>query len=382
MAIDQSATQLSELIASIYDRAIDPRSWQESLGRIRGAFGAEMAALGLIDLRARRLLMAYADNVPQEWLARLAPNAGEMIDLWGGDDFIRSAPMDEPFLARDRTEGLTKGKNTYRDEALAKGYIDAMALGLARDDHVMGSCLLGRIRGTPQFESEELQLARLLLPHLQRTIEFSRMFELANLRAEAFETALEATAVPTILVSSGSEVIHANSAGHAALERGNSLRVVAGRISGANLASQTGLARAMEVARDRPDAHPRHLDVELESGSGALKLLPLPRNTERGLLVPSATAAIVLTGSRGRNRRDDEAIAEILINRHGLTRAEAAVALEVAKGDGRAAAAGRLGLREATVRTHLSAIFLKLDINRQGQLVRLIEHIADRGPTS
>ena len=57
---------------------------------------------------------------------------------------------------------------------------------------------------------------------------------------------------------------------------------------------------------------------------------------------------------------------------HGLTPAEAAVAVETAKGDGRAAVAARLGIRETTVRSHLSAIFDKLDIHRQAELTRLI----------
>ena len=66
----------------------------------------------------------------------------------------------------------------------------------------------------------------------------------------------------------------------------------------------------------------------------------------------------------------------MLTARHGLTKTEASVALQIAQGNGRAAAAARLGIRENTVRTHLSAVFLKLNINRQAQLVRLIDEQA------
>ena len=64
--------------------------------------------------------------------------------------------------------------------------------------------------------------------------------------------------------------------------------------------------------------------------------------------------------------------ANALEGKYGLTRREAEVALEIAKGDGRAATAHRLGISEATVRSHLSTIFEKLDIHRQAELVRIV----------
>ena len=42
------------------------------------------------------------------------------------------------------------------------------------------------------------------------------------------------------------------------------------------------------------------------------------------------------------------------------------------KRDGRAAVAIRLGIRETTVRSHLSAIFDKLDIHRRAELMRIV----------
>lgn len=377
--IELKPDQLSELIGSIYDRAIEPGAWGETLGRMRTALGAEIGGLSLVDLRSRKFLLSFNDNIPQEWMDRLARNAGEVIDLWGGMEFFISHPIDEPVLLRQVNPAAADGKNSYRDEARAKGFTDAMSFMVARDDHVVGSCLFGRVRGTGKFREEEIALARLLAPHAQRAIAFSRMFELANLRADAFEAALEAAAVPTILVTDQSELIHANSAGHAALDQGDALRLDGNRIRVADLAHQVGLSRALETARDRPNADPRQLNVSLGSGASQLKLLPLPRDSARGTLAPSATAAIVLTGPKYSGIHDDATVAERLVTRHGLTRSEAGVALQIAKGDGRAAASARLGIRENTVRTHLSAIFHKLGINRQAQLVRLIDDVTRGG---
>lgn len=116
--------------------------------------------------------------------------------------------------------------------------------------------------------------------------------------------------------------------------------------------------------------------MRLSASERTLQLLPLPPGTARGALAPSAIAAIVVAPRTGARQRPHQAVAGQLTRTFGLTRAEAAVALEVAKGDGRAAAASRLGLSENTVRSHLSAIFLKLGVERQAQLVRVIEGLA------
>ena len=56
----------------------------------------------------------------------------------------------------------------------------------------------------------------------------------------------------------------------------------------------------------------------------------------------------------------------------GFTAAEAALALEIVKGDGRKAAAARRGITDGTARAHLLRIFDKAGVNRQAALVRLL----------
>jgi DNA-binding CsgD family transcriptional regulator len=63
---------------------------------------------------------------------------------------------------------------------------------------------------------------------------------------------------------------------------------------------------------------------------------------------------------------------ERLSERFGFTPAETAFALEIIKGDGRQAAADRLGITVGTARSHLSKIFDKTGVTRQAELVRLI----------
>jgi DNA-binding CsgD family transcriptional regulator len=76
---------------------------------------------------------------------------------------------------------------------------------------------------------------------------------------------------------------------------------------------------------------------------------------------------MIIDPERGRRARKDD-----LRRRFGLTPAEADVALQILKGDGRQAAAARLGIAAATVRAHLSHIFEKTGVRRQAELVGLL----------
>lgn len=69
-----------------------------------------------------------------------------------------------------------------------------------------------------------------------------------------------------------------------------------------------------------------------------------------------------------------------LRERFALTRAEVDFAMEIIKGDGRQAAAARLGISLATARTHLEHIFEKTGARRQAELVQLLQS-SDNGPT-
>ena len=56
----------------------------------------------------------------------------------------------------------------------------------------------------------------------------------------------------------------------------------------------------------------------------------------------------------------------------GLTAAEAAFTCEIVQGNGLRECASKIGISEATARTHLRRIFEKTGAKRQAELVRLV----------
>lgn len=101
----------------------------------------------------------------------------------------------------------------------------------------------------------------------------------------------------------------------------------------------------------------------LPMNGSELRTRPNPEAVAALFIGPSMTAALNMTLAETR---------DYLPRRFGLTSAEADVALEILKGDGRDASAARLGISVTTVRAHLSHIFEKTGVRRQAELVRLL----------
>jgi DNA-binding CsgD family transcriptional regulator len=116
----------------------------------------------------------------------------------------------------------------------------------------------------------------------------------------------------------------------------------------------------LEVPRDLPRS-PLHVTVA-----------PL-RSDTRLPDVPwigfGSPVALVTVTDRDRDRRRRQMN---LRRRFDLTFTEAALAVEILKGDGRKAAARRCGISDATAKTHLANIFEKTGTHRQAELVRCL----------
>ncbi|MCB1490935.1 MAG: helix-turn-helix transcriptional regulator, partial [Rhodobiaceae bacterium] len=79
-------------------------------------------------------------------------------------------------------------------------------------------------------------------------------------------------------------------------------------------------------------------------------------------------AILVLRNRQARQRAHIDRLAGLF----GLTLAEARLAIEMARGDGREAAAARCGISVNTARSHLTRIFEKTGVSRQAELAKLL----------
>lgn len=236
--------------------------------------------------------------------------------------------------------------------------------------------MAGRLLGREDFDGEDVAALRTLVPHFVTALRTGARIAAADLQSKAVEAALDRLNAGVILVDATAKIVFANRVAQATLDQPGSLGVDEEGLCVPDRGATWALRRLIATCADTTivgGGPGGSMEVPRKSGR-PLQMIVAPLRTEAtqidmGWLGSARPAAIVTITDPDRQRRlrkDD------LCRRFGLTSAEADVALEILKGDGREATAARLGIAAATVRGHLSHIFDKAGVRRQAELVRLL----------
>jgi DNA-binding CsgD family transcriptional regulator len=351
------------LIGRIYDAALDESQWPAVLVDLASAMNCQQSNLVMIDPAVGTI-----NVLTPHWDAALR------------DDFF--SHWQKQFSLAKRTEHLPVGKvftyadlidlEWFRTTAMYNEFWRPQGVGggslganLICDGHATSLVTVHAALGRDPFSHAERQVFADVLPHLVRAITIQRKLQLAEARAGAKQSNLPS--------------------GFSIVDR-------LGRVIDGDAATLSELAEVGVLAADRSIGRIETRDGNLERaiassalGRGAatvhlraedgehLNIMVVPiaecdRIEMRTVIIDRPAALLYL--SRPDERRKLQAA--WLKRLYNLTPGEANVALEVAKGDGRSAVARRLGIRETTVRSHLTAIFEKMGIHRQAELVRVL----------
>ena len=216
-----------------------------------------------------------------------------------------------------------------------------------------------------EFDAAAISRFKALLPHLQRATQLRARLACADHHYTDFRSALDALDRAAILVDRESRVTFANRAAEE-LFKGKDLFVSPNQHLSASNPAQTQLLR-------------RTIAECLASGGGnGGASMAIHRTGGRPLTVIvsrsppvrsifDVAAALVLIDQPDRLSRP-----ELLRQGHGLTRAEARLAIALLDGRRLREAADDFGVSFATARTHLARIFQKTGVSSQAQLVCLL----------
>jgi DNA-binding CsgD family transcriptional regulator len=214
----------------------------------------------------------------------------------------------------------------------------------------------------------------LLLPHLRRAVTISNVLDARLIEHTRLAQALDALRCGVVMTNGEGAILHANQAAEEMLRDGTAVQGRGGILNAADAAAAQELRQAIRLAAgDESTLGETGLAVSLGAPGGAplfAHVLPMTGGNLRTRLQPEAAAAVIIgtaTPDLTREERKDH-----LRRRYGLTPAEADVALEIARGEGRDACAARLGISTATVRAHLGRIFEKTGVHRQAELTHLL----------
>lgn len=370
--------QLIALIDLIYEAALDTDLWPSVLEKIADAAGTVQAGIASADRQA---------NIVTAIARRVDPN---LLDLW--KDFWA---LDDPFftraILRPPGEIYTLDDLISREEFAATAVFKEVwqpascSLATAASNLVVEGtfCVLLGISNTPGQEYlslEQLRLFKVIARHASRSVRMSReiwKLDLANLAAE---TQFEILPDTTILVDAFGRVVRANAAAKRMLAAGDGLVLHNGRLTA--VSAPDTLQRLVASCAQAPpgsDGPGGELVMPRTYQLSAVRVTVSPlRSRVRLADVPwigcGRPVAIVTVRDPDLNRqRRDESLRRWF----GLTSAEAALAAEILKGDGRRAAAKRCGITDGTAKTHLAHIFAKTGTRRQAELIRLLMSTAE-----
>lgn len=359
------AEEFSSSIGEIYECALNPSLWPQALTALRERLAFLSATLAVVRMPSGDSIISAASGVDARWLVAIAEYSSEIMDQWGGAAKVRTYPLEVPMvLSAVNPDAVTPFNRYHREICLPRGVIDSLSVGLLRDQTTFGAITFTRHHTAGPIGKNEIEQARLFIPHVTRAVTINHLLEARTLESATYEAVLDGLNVAVLLVARDLKLVYANLAGEMLLRSGRPLRLRSGRLSG-----PTSLTAALATAAASEPHYPRNRGFGIPAlGEGGeefvLHVLPLA-----GLgALQGATAAIFVAPSAVRPVAPLVAIASLF----DLTPTETRVLELLIAGRTNDDIAATLGIAISTVRTHLLRIFEKTRTHRQGELIRLI----------
>jgi DNA-binding CsgD family transcriptional regulator/PAS domain-containing protein len=370
MADAISPQALSDLIGSIYDCALDPSRWEQTLAEITHAFDCHMLALGLTDLRQDRILLNRTVGFEPHQIEQHAKHLPEVHVILG--EALASQPsLDEPHVAsRHLTAAYFETSPFWQEWVRPNGIADIMTFFLMHTP--MHFSLFGVVRDERQglITECEIELGKLLLPHLRRAVTISKALDVRTIVGARMAETLDALRCAVVLTNEHGTILHANRSAEHMLDKGGPIQSPQGVLqptvpsatselrSAITLAAgnEAGIGKTgLAIRLTEPDVPPVFAHV-----------LPLTGSDFRTRLQPAAVAAVFIGAPP-----DAQDGADALAAAFGLTPAETKVLASLFAGRTLVETAATLGITRPTAKTHLERIFLKTGVTRQAELMRL-----------
>jgi len=347
------------------EAALNPRQWTSSLT----AVAEEVGAYGAVLLRVTGREYPAAPSTPSldettefyfanKWHTRDERDAGVARLKYTGvlDDFDNIDP--------DRI-----GRSPYYQEFLKRFGLQWYAGVAIRFDDELCCLSIQRKASQGPFSAEDKLRLQRLCHTLPSSVALSRA--LGEATGSGLLDAYEHTSTPAALINGRGEVIQLNASAERLLD--GDVRIVKGRIVSFDSNATNSLDRAL------------HQLIWQKSGPALGVPVHLPRRVGRQIFAyparpPSIDVnpfalcrAVVVFIDPDAKHASIERLGQEFFH---LTSAEARLASRLANGEELSLACRGLGISTQTGRQHLKSIFLKAGVNRQSDLVSLLQSVS------
>lgn len=367
------AQELSETIGAIYDCALDPAHWPETMRRVAVLTASAAMGMGIVDHKHKQNVRLYDYGYSEgdlrlyfEKYAAMNPAFVARLMFPVGEPVTGEMLLDENEFLQSRI---------YREFLRPRGLRYGATIELLRTAHRSAGMALMRKEEQSAYGASDLALLHLLSPHFCRAFAISDALDIRTLQSEMLEATLDELVAGVYLAARDGRVVYMNAAAERQVKAATALRIVDHRLMPTDLEAGVALAKAIaDIARDETDAGPagRSLAIPDVDGVGYVAtVLPVDRGRRRSIMAPFAPSVAIFAQDPAHiPLMPGEAFARL----YRLTGGELRVLLTLAQGLGAKEAADMLGIGEPTVRTHLQRIFSKTSTSRQAELLQLLQN--------
>ncbi len=370
-----SPDRFSDIVGAIYDCALRPELWPQTILLIAEAANCFAGMIGMIDLVGGVWTVPYSAGYPDGCVDWMTSNAPDLIGLYRTIPDI-PALYDEPISGRRTVPPEVIETSPYIRELTTKhGISDSINIFLIAEPTRVAEFALSRHESRGVATDDDLALLRLLAPHIRRSVTISDLLDMKSIEGQALGSTLDSFAVGVVIVGSEGRILHSNDAARRMLAKGAPITSNGGRLAALQSRTSDELQQAIAIARTNEAGIGKiGIGVPLidhNMNVATAHVLPLARGARRGRLMAEAIAAVFIMPADAPQPMDLGLVARMF----SLTPAETRVLSRLAAGDGVAEAAIVLGISEATAKTHRTHVFAKMNVKRRADLLALLAQL-------
>jgi len=362
-------------IRAFYEAATGQGGWEAAFDHLLAATGFDGSAYYAIDSGTRvaleqrwhRLDTSFADEYLRDYVD-IDPRAAQVFVANPKRILYDYLHTEEAAIDRDPFYAWFQPSQSMRY------YIGGQS---SANEDIKLTLTLHRPRGRGHAGEAEVQAFARLFDHFEHAVNLQHRLALDAGRQAATMAALDTAAHGVVLLGRDLAVLSANAAAQRIAARGDALSLSGAGLTAAERDAAPALRRLLAAALRREVTRPLELKRRFGGLPYVLTAFPVVAPDLRAGGGPVAVAVRILDTDAAQG--EGLAAAAALL---GLSAQETQVAVRLADGADAAEIAAELGLRPATVRTYLAAIYRKTGTRRQGELVARLARLGgflDRG---
>ena len=359
---------MSTVAFNFLEAAIGEENWSKALAALAEAFGATEAHFTVWDRpRSQLQFSAFAGRFP-------ADKVDQYARYFCAVDTCRESliwlPPGQIILTQKHCQDIFFRSEIYNDFLRPLGTRYLMAAKLTDSGSAVSMLRIHRSTRNGPYAEDQVRKFALLFPGLAHAAQYYCDQNHILKKAAVALTTLDQLEIGVIVVNSARHILQINAAAENLLDNNKGLLIIRnGKLLAKCVESDVAIRKAVEIACKGASTVEQNSCParSIEQIDGVeISVSPL-RPAKRGS-VGTTTDAAMITLRKIENTFDHLSID--LTTKYALTRREAAIAEQIARGCTIQQITFQNSISTNTVKTHLKAIFSKMGIRSKSELVR------------